>query len=317
MTDFGATGSKTDTRPLALPGGTPPPNDPPGPPYDSAGDDGNPPPPNGSSRPSWYASSIVRPREGRIVGGVCAALAETFGVDVLLIRVAAVVLMAFGGLGVLLYGALWLLTPSADGPAPLAPDRPTAARRVLTVAVVVAAVVVLGTRFAWYGFGGAFLSLAIIVGLIAVILQHRRLRTTLAVALIVLVALCGLVAGLGSHFGSRSYAISNVDDLWRTYSAPTGTVRLDLSTLTTGGDHHVRAVVGSGNVVVTVPPADNGITVHVRGRSGVGSVHVLGRSASGFGSDISTVMNPTVGSSSDLWVDAIAGTGTVTVRTGS
>ena len=268
---------------------------------------------------SWATTRLVRPREGRIVGGVCAALAETFGIDVLLIRVAAVVLLAFGGLGVLLYGALWLLTPSADGPAPLEAGRPTTARRILTVAVVVAALAIVGSRFAWYGFGGTFFSLAIIVGLIALIVQHRRVRTALAVAVIVVVTLCGLVMGFGSHLGSRSYAVSSTDDLWRTYSAPTGTLRVDLSALNNGGGRHVRAVVGSGNVIVTVPPTESGIAVHIRGRSGVGSVHVLGRSASGLGSDIGTVTESGGFSSgnSDLWVDAIAGTGTVTVRTGS
>ena len=125
--------------------------------------------------------------------------------------------------------------------------------------------------------------------------------------------------GFGSHLGSRSYAVSSSDDLWRTYSAPTGTLRVDLSALTSGDGRHVRAVVGSGNVIVTVPPSDSGVTVHVRGRSGVGSVHVLGRNASGLGSDITTVTTRVAssGSSSDLWVDAIAGTGTVTVRAGS
>ena len=325
MSDFGTTDTPTDTitdtRPLALPGGAaPPPDEPPGPPHDHSDESGNQPPRGGSSGTSWANTRLVRPREGRIVGGVCAALAETFGIDVLLIRVAAVVLLAFGGLGVLLYGALWLLTPSADGPAPLEAGRPpNTARRILTVAVVVAGLAIVGARFAWYGFGGAFFSLAIIVGLIALIVQHRRVRTALAVAVIVVVALCGLVMGFGSHLGSRSYAVSSTDDLWRTYSAPTGTLRVDLSTLNNGGGRHVRAVVGSGNVIVTVPSTESGITVHIRGRSGIGSVHVLGRSASGLGSDISTVTNTGgfSGGNSDLWVDAIAGTGTVTVRTGS
>jgi phage shock protein PspC (stress-responsive transcriptional regulator) len=321
MTDFDSTDTLTDTRPLALPGGSaPPPPEPPDPPHDSSGQSGDQPPQGGSSGTTWAHTTLVRPREGRIIGGVCASLAQAFGVDVLLIRVAAVVLMAFGGLGVVLYGALWLLTPSADGPAPLTARRSNATRIVLTIAVVLAALFVVGARFTWYGFGGAFLSLVVLVAAVVLILQNRRLRTALAVAVIVVLALCGLVIGFGSHLGSRSYAVTNSDDLWRTYSAPTGTLRLDLSGLTSGGGRHVRAVVGSGNVVVTVPPSDSGVTVHVRGRSGVGSVHVLGRSASGFGSDITTAAGATEslgypGARSDLWVDAIAGTGTVTVRT--
>jgi phage shock protein PspC (stress-responsive transcriptional regulator) len=322
MTDTGNTDTLTDTRPLALPGGSaPPPPEPPGPPHDSSDESGSgdQPPRGGSSGTSWATTTLVRPREGRIVGGVCAGLAETFGIDVLLIRVAAVVLMAFGGLGVVLYAAVWLLTPSADGPAPLTARRSNTTRVVLTTAVILAALFVVGARISWYGFGGAFLSLAVLVGAIALILQNRRLRTALAVAVIVVVALGGLVMGFGSHLGSKSYAVGNTSDLWGTYSSPTGTLRLDLSTLTSGGDRHVRAVVGSGHVVVTVPPSSADVTVHVRGRSGVGSVHVLGRSASGFGSDISTVARAgnTSGGNSDLWVDAIAGTGTVTIRTGS
>jgi phage shock protein PspC (stress-responsive transcriptional regulator) len=321
MTDFDSADTLTDTRPLALPGGAAPPPpeppDPPDPPHDSSGQSGDQPPHGGSSGTSWANTALIRPREGRIVGGVCASLAQAFGVDVLLIRVAAVVLMAFGGLGVVLYGALWLLTPSADGPAPLTARRSNATRIVLTTAIVIAALFVVGARFTWYGFGGAFLSLVVLVAAVVLILQNRRLRTALAVAVIVAVTLCGLVMGFGSHLGSRSYAVSNSSDLWRTYSAPTGTLRLDLGALTAGGGRHVRAVVGSGDVVVIVPSSDSGVTVHVRGRSGVGSVHVLGRSASGFGSDVTTAAHAAdfAGNSSDLWVDAIAGTGTVTVRT--
>jgi phage shock protein PspC (stress-responsive transcriptional regulator) len=53
--------------------------------------------------------------EHRIVGGVCGGVAERTGIDPTVIRVVAVVLAVFGGLGVLLYGLGWLLLPEPDG----------------------------------------------------------------------------------------------------------------------------------------------------------------------------------------------------------
>ena len=57
------------------------------------------------------AKRLSRRREGRIVAGVCAGLADYFGVDVTLIRLAFAVLTIFGGFGALLYVAAWAVVP--------------------------------------------------------------------------------------------------------------------------------------------------------------------------------------------------------------
>jgi phage shock protein PspC (stress-responsive transcriptional regulator) len=54
---------------------------------------------------------LVRPLQGRYVAGVCGALARATGTDTVLWRVVLAVLICFGGLGVLCYVLLWLLTP--------------------------------------------------------------------------------------------------------------------------------------------------------------------------------------------------------------
>ena len=54
---------------------------------------------------------ISRSRGNRMVAGVCAGLAQAFGVDPLVVRVAVVALTLAGGLGVVVYGAGWLLLP--------------------------------------------------------------------------------------------------------------------------------------------------------------------------------------------------------------
>jgi phage shock protein C len=57
---------------------------------------------------------LLRPRKGRLVAGVCAGLADYFGVDVNLVRLGFGVFTVFWGLGLLIYGLAWLVLPE-DG----------------------------------------------------------------------------------------------------------------------------------------------------------------------------------------------------------
>ena len=60
------------------------------------------------------APALVRPRRGKVIAGVCAALADRFGLPRALVRVGFVV---FGivGVGELVYVALWVLVPKSNG----------------------------------------------------------------------------------------------------------------------------------------------------------------------------------------------------------
>ena len=53
---------------------------------------------------------LLRARDGRVFGGVCMGLAHYLGVDVVLIRL-AFVLLALNGLGIGVYLILWILIP--------------------------------------------------------------------------------------------------------------------------------------------------------------------------------------------------------------
>ena len=57
------------------------------------------------------SKTLVRRREGRMLAGVCAGLADYFGIDVTLVRVIAAVLFIMGGVGVLAYLVAWVITP--------------------------------------------------------------------------------------------------------------------------------------------------------------------------------------------------------------
>ena len=60
---------------------------------------------------AWFAAQgLSRPREGRMLGGVVAAFARRYGINVLVARVAAVIGVLV--LTPLLYLPLWVLMPS-------------------------------------------------------------------------------------------------------------------------------------------------------------------------------------------------------------
>jgi phage shock protein PspC (stress-responsive transcriptional regulator) len=63
---------------------------------------------------SATTSQLVRRRHGRMIAGVCNGIADHFGIDPILVRIAFVVATFFGGAGVIAYGAAWLLIPE-DG----------------------------------------------------------------------------------------------------------------------------------------------------------------------------------------------------------
>jgi phage shock protein C len=55
---------------------------------------------------------LVRTRDGRMLAGVCAGVADYFGLDVTLVRVIwAVVSVVTGGAGVLVYLVAWIVIP--------------------------------------------------------------------------------------------------------------------------------------------------------------------------------------------------------------
>ena len=94
---------------------------------------------------------LERSRDHRVVAGVCGGLGEYLGVDAVLIRIAAVILIFAGGAGLLLYAIGWVAMPEADEDAPpAAADVPPAVARVggTSGAVVLGLVfVVLGVFF--------------------------------------------------------------------------------------------------------------------------------------------------------------------------
>jgi phage shock protein PspC (stress-responsive transcriptional regulator) len=97
--------------------------------------------------PPAMVTELLRPREGRMVAGVAQGLANRYNLPVLLLRIAFVVLVFAGGLGLALYAAGWFLIRSED-------EAGTPAERLFSGA---------STSRAWIGIGLVFLAALILL----------------------------------------------------------------------------------------------------------------------------------------------------------
>jgi phage shock protein PspC (stress-responsive transcriptional regulator) len=71
---------------------------------------------------SFAEHGLVRPREGRVLGGVCAGLGRRLGIDPWPARILLLLLlMVIPGSQILVYPVLWILMPSEETVRPQAP----------------------------------------------------------------------------------------------------------------------------------------------------------------------------------------------------
>jgi len=129
-----------------------------------------PPGPDSGPRVSWDdVKDLGRLRRvvvDRRVAGVSGGIARHLDIDPLLVRVGFVVLAFFGGVGLLLYFALWLLVPE-DGKdwAVIKLDRRS---RAVALVVIGLLALVLLVSHGWWGDPGPFLLLVAMLGVILV-----------------------------------------------------------------------------------------------------------------------------------------------------
>jgi phage shock protein PspC (stress-responsive transcriptional regulator) len=64
---------------------------------------------------SLAQQGLIRPRDGRVLGGVCAGLGRRFGITPWVARILFVVLlMVIPGSQILIYPILWILMPAEE-----------------------------------------------------------------------------------------------------------------------------------------------------------------------------------------------------------
>jgi phage shock protein PspC (stress-responsive transcriptional regulator) len=121
---------------------------------------------------------LRRSRSDRVVAGVLGGLGRRLGIDPLVLRIATVVLAVFGGIGIMLYAAAWLLLPAEDEDASVAEQalgrRDTGSPRTATIALAAAlALVLLGSAAAVIGGSWDGVVLLVLAGCGIVLLLRR------------------------------------------------------------------------------------------------------------------------------------------------
>ena len=127
--------------------------------------------------------TLRRSRDERVIAGVCGGLAEYLGVDPVLVRIAALLLVFAGGAGIVLYAIGWIAIPeepeelvTAFEPA----SPPFAAERTSGALVLGMVFVALGVFFLVDAVWADFLSwkyvwpIALIAVGVAILLRPRR-----------------------------------------------------------------------------------------------------------------------------------------------
>jgi phage shock protein PspC (stress-responsive transcriptional regulator) len=124
---------------------------------DPAGDAPTSPQAGGPGRPR----RLYRSRDDRMIAGVCGGLADYFGIDPVIVRVAAVALVFAGGAGLLAYIAAWLLVPEQGTEPAAATGRTATIVGAIALVLAVAALLPFGGSPFW-DWGGPVVSLFVL-----------------------------------------------------------------------------------------------------------------------------------------------------------
>ena len=103
---------------------------------------------------------LSRRRTGRWLGGVCAGLAERFGVPSRRVRAAFALLTALGGLGLVVYVAFWLIIPAEGSDGAPGPRGVVLIAKTCGALLVLGALAVGGGAATVFGFGWIVVALA-------------------------------------------------------------------------------------------------------------------------------------------------------------
>ncbi|MEV0000875.1 PspC domain-containing protein [Micromonospora sp. NPDC050980] len=130
------------------------------------------PPPGGYAPPPGAAGfttryGLVRPREGRYLAGVCAAIGRATNTDPVLWRVLLAVLGFFGGIGLLVYVAAWLIIPGEGDTASPVESMLGRGRSSMSPITVIVLGIVVAVGFAYVvtdGFRAILLGAVILIG---------------------------------------------------------------------------------------------------------------------------------------------------------
>jgi phage shock protein PspC (stress-responsive transcriptional regulator) len=108
----------------------------------------------------------------RKIAGVAGGLGRHLNIDPTVLRVIFVVLALFGGAGLVLYGAMWLIVPEEGSEKSVVQTSPSTRNALLIVVGVIAALMVIGDSWGGYGFPWPLALVAL--GVLVIVLNRDR-----------------------------------------------------------------------------------------------------------------------------------------------
>ena len=133
--------------------------------------------------PSPQRRVLRRSRNHKVLGGIAGGVSEYLGVDVVIIRIAFVVLACMAGSGMLVYLAAWILLPKAHKTASLQPLHQTRlgnldGHQLLAIALVGIGAIALFDRLG-FGFDGDMVLPVVLIGFgVAVLVSSKSPNST-------------------------------------------------------------------------------------------------------------------------------------------
>jgi phage shock protein PspC (stress-responsive transcriptional regulator) len=262
---------------------------------------------------------LTRSSEDRVIAGVAGGLGRYLGVDPVVIRIALVVLMFFGGAGFIAYAAAWLLIPSDKDPHARFGVRDIARRTGIVLAIAIGTVVVaFGGAWGVAIGGGTVTAIVIIVAGVALVVgavtggMRWLIVPALALALSAGAVAAADVDARGGT-GERIYTPATSADLRSDYKLGVGHLVLDLrNTRITPGDHRVHLKLGVGGAEVFVP---DDVCVSSTAHVSAGATVVFNREVGGLDHDWQDTRTTAPGVK-NLIVDADIGVGALRIEPG-
>ena len=211
---------------------------------------------------------LLRSRDDRVVAGVAGGLGQYFGVDPVIIRIAAVVSVFFGGLGILAYLLGAIFVPADDGTGNPEPgSRWATAAKGLGIAVLVVialggfGVLVATATFATgIGWGLAVVGLIVLIGIALIATSFRGGARWLVVPALALTIGVGVATAadldLEGGIGSKEYTPTSAASIPADgYELGVGRLAVDLREIDWSADRVLDLDVrmGAGQTIVAVP----------------------------------------------------------------
>jgi phage shock protein PspC (stress-responsive transcriptional regulator) len=262
---------------------------------------------------------LTRSSSDRVIAGVAGGFGRYLGIDPVVIRLILIVLIFFGGAGLILYAAAWLIVPSDDHEGSGFDASGVARRTGIALGVLVITAVAAFGGFWGFAAGGGTATAIVVIAIGGLLVagaftggMRWLILPALALAMSAGVAAAADVDVRGGA-GERIYRPASAAQLRSDYKLGAGHLLLDLRRTNLGpGNHRLHLKLGVGQAEVLVPPS---VCVSSSAHIAAGETEIFERTTGGVDHDWQDIHQAPAGTP-QLTVDADIGFGQLRIEPG-